>query len=87
MSGTIARDIARFIVDEVGWEGDPVRLTDDYPLIDSGVLDSIGLLTLVAHLEKKYGIAVEDIEIAPVNFGTLAGIDHYVTGKLGDDER
>jgi acyl carrier protein len=87
LSGTIARHIAQFIVEEVGWRGDPALLTDDFPIIDSEVLDSIGLLAVVAHLESKYGIAVEDIEIAPVNFGTLGGIDRYVTGKLGDDER
>jgi len=87
LSGTVARAIAQFIVDEVGWEGDSAQLTDDYPLIDSGVLDSIGLLTIVAHLESKYGIAVDDVEIVPTNFGTLGGIERYVAGKQRADER
>jgi acyl carrier protein len=83
LSGTVARDIAQFIVDKVGWTGDPAQLTDDHPLIDSGVLDSIGLLTVVAHLESTYGIAVDDVEIAPANFGTLGDLERYVAGKQG----
>jgi acyl carrier protein len=81
LSGNIARETAQFIVQEVGWEGDAADLTDDYPLIDAGVLDSLGLLTVVAHLESKYGIAVDDVEIGPVHFGTLSGIERYVTDK------
>ncbi|PCG84245.1 hypothetical protein CIB93_20595 [Streptomyces sp. WZ.A104] len=79
----MARETAQFIVKEVGWEGDAAELTDDYPLIDAGVLDSLGLLTVVAHLESRYGIVVDDVEIGPVHFGTLGGIEQYVTGKQG----
>lgn len=77
----VADRIRWFIAEDIGWEGDPGRLTDDLPLIDERVLDSIGILRMVTFLEKEYGIEVEDADVTPDRMGTLAGIDRYVQSK------
>ena len=70
-----------FIIDNLGWEGSADELTDDLPLIQAGVLDSLGILTLVEFLESNYGITIEDREIVPANLGSLASIEQYVKSK------
>ncbi|MGW1059908.1 acyl carrier protein [Micromonospora rubida] len=79
----IADRVRTFIVQDLDWAGDTDTLTEDFPLIDGKVLDSLGLLNMVSFLESEYGIDVDDTEITPTNFGTLGSIQRYVTGKHG----
>jgi len=47
-----------------------------------GLLDSFDLLTLVADLEKTYGVRIDGMDIVPENFLNLAAIEHLL-GKAG----
>jgi acyl carrier protein len=78
---SVADRVRRFIVDDLGWPGTADELTDDLPLIQAAVLDSLGILTLVEFLESNYSIAIEDGEIVPAHLGSLAGIERYVNSK------
>ncbi|KUL42764.1 acyl carrier protein [Streptomyces regalis] len=77
-----AEQVRKFIVEDLGWGGSPSELTDNLPLIEKGILDSLGLLSLVTHLENSLGIQVDDRDIVPENLGTLRTIDQYVARKL-----
>ena len=79
----VAERVRQFIIDDLGWEGTADQLTDDLPLIHEGVLDSLGILTLVTFLESAYGMEVEDSEILPANLGTIGNIERYVLAKKG----
>jgi acyl carrier protein len=79
----VAEQVRQFIIDDLGWEGTADQLTDDLPLIHEGVLDSLGILTLVTFLESAYGMEVEDSEILPANLGTIGNIERYVLAKKG----
>jgi acyl carrier protein len=79
-----ADQVRKFIVEDLGWHGSPADLTDDLPLIEKGILDSLGLLSLVTHLENTLGIQVDDRDIVPTNLGTLRSIEEYVARKLDD---
>jgi acyl carrier protein len=46
----------------------------DTPLLEQGLLDSLGLMKLVAFLERHYEIVVPDEEMTPSNFRTLTAI-------------
>jgi acyl carrier protein len=73
--------IRHFIVDDLGWRGDPSRLTDDYPLIDNDVIDSLGIFQTVTHLEEVEGIEVADQDLVPENFASIRAIASLVTSK------
>jgi acyl carrier protein len=76
----IEDNVRRFIVDELHWDGDG-RLTDDYPLIENHVVDSLGIFQIVSWLESEFGIEVLDEELVPEHFGTIAGIAGLVQSK------
>jgi acyl carrier protein len=80
MDGERIRD---FLIDELHWQGSRAELTDDLPLIENRVLDSMGLLRLVAWLEEAYGVEISDAEVVPANFGSIASIEHLLNGKTG----
>jgi len=50
------------------------------PLFESA-LDSTNVLSLVAHLEREFGIEIPDQEVVPSNFGTLELLALYVERK------
>lgn len=70
-----------FIVDELRWDGARDQLTDDYPLLDNGVVDSLGLFEIVQFLEAEYGIEIPDDELVPENFATLSAITKLAQDK------
>jgi len=74
-------DVRDFIVKELHWTGNPSDLTRDYPLIESHVLDSMGLLSLMSFLEEKFGVETAPEEFVPDNFGTLGRIAALIDKK------
>lgn len=50
----------------------------DESLLESGIIDSMGVLQLVAFLESTYGIKVEDDDLMPENFDTIAAITSFI---------
>jgi acyl carrier protein len=73
--------IRDFLIDELHWQGSRSELTDDLPLIENRVIDSMGLLRLVAWLEETFGTEIADEEVVPANFGTIASIEGLLQAK------
>ncbi|MCA9621351.1 MAG: acyl carrier protein [Myxococcales bacterium] len=62
---------------------DDVALAADTSLLDSGIVDSTGVLEIVAYLETEHGITVDDMEILPENLDSVAAIDAFLARKRG----
>jgi acyl carrier protein len=57
-------------------------LKDEESLLESGVVDSTGILELIAYLEEHFEVKVEDIEFRAENFDTIERITTFVARKL-----
>ncbi|MGH9185760.1 MAG: acyl carrier protein [Acidimicrobiales bacterium] len=77
---TTIDEIRDLIVTGLGWPGDRRALTADYPLIDNDVVDSLGIFEIVAFLESRYGVEVDDEDLVPENFETIAAIARLIDG-------
>jgi acyl carrier protein len=74
--------VRRFLADELGKDVSEVGDADS--LLESGILDSIAVMQLVAFLEKTYGIKVADEDLMPENFDTIAAVCAFVArGRAG----
>ncbi len=73
--------LREFFRDGLHWDERSQPLTDDLSLIDSGAVDSMGILMLATFLEERFAIEVRDEEIVPENFGSLAALTAYVERK------
>lgn len=78
---TIEQRIRTFIRDDLNKGKDVGELADDYPLIESQVIDSLGIFETVQFLEREFGVAVEDEDLLLENFGTIADIARLVGSK------
>jgi acyl carrier protein len=64
--------------------GDAEPLTDDaVSLLDNGIVDSVGVLEMVAWLEENHGLKVEDQELVPENFDSVERLTRFVERKNG----
>jgi len=54
---------------------------DDESFLRSGIIDSLGMLELVAFLEKEFDIKVHDAELVPANLDSLARVCAFVERK------
>ena len=61
--------------------GDQAAFTADDRLLENGIIDSLGLLDLVAFLERSFAIAVDDDDVSLDNFETVRSIAVFVAGK------
>ena len=78
------QDRVRQFILETYYVADPETVTDDVSLIDSGLIDSTGMLDLILFQEGEYGIRVADTETTPENLETISRIAAYVSRKQAE---
>jgi acyl carrier protein len=76
----IKRDIRTFVV-ETFLFGQDSGLTDETSFLEQGIVDSTGVLELVAHLERTYSIKVKDEELTPDNLDSINAIADFLAKK------
>jgi methoxymalonate biosynthesis acyl carrier protein len=59
------------------------EVSDDYPLIENGVLTSLQTVELVMFMEDRFGVLIEDEELNEENFGSIRAIAGLVASKTG----
>jgi acyl carrier protein len=78
----IAEQVESFIRQNFLYTRPDFDLAPDRSLLESGIIDSMGVLELVEFLQAEFGVTVSDAEITEENLGTLAGIGRLVEGKV-----
>ena len=73
--------IRRFIESDIAGPNNAGPVGVDSPLLESQILDSLGMFTLVGYLESEFGIEVADEELVPENFRTVRHIARLVEAK------
>ncbi|MBU0741347.1 acyl carrier protein [bacterium] len=61
---------------------DPLR-DDEMSLLDNGIMDSVGVMELVAFLEQDMGLSIDDSELVPENLDSIRNLVGFVTRKRG----
>ena len=74
-------DIRNFVVMTFLF-GDPIPLQDDASLMDSGIIDSTGILELITFMETTYHVTIENEEMIPENLDSVSRLARFLTRKL-----
>jgi|YNPBryunderm2012_1023409.scaffolds.fasta_scaffold00043_32 acyl carrier protein len=76
--------IRKFLISDLLQDNDISAISDDDSLIDSGIIDSHGIMTLIAYLEKEFKIKIGPEHLLPENFESLMAISNLVNNLLTD---
>jgi acyl carrier protein len=81
----IAQEIKEFVVSNFLFGQNGASLADDQSFLESGIIDSTGVLELVAFLEQQYKITVGDRELLPENLDSIQNVSRFVSRKLANE--
>ncbi|MGA7909534.1 MAG: acyl carrier protein [Candidatus Sulfotelmatobacter sp.] len=73
--------LREFILENLAHPKGVTSFTDDEPLMETGVIDSLGIFRLVSFLEDELGVRVSDEEINPETLKNLNAIEALVIRK------
>lgn len=73
--------IKGFIIETFLFDASDATLEDEVSLLDTGIIDSTGVLELVSFIEEEFGIEVKDEELVPENLDSLAKIAAFIEKK------
>ncbi len=60
------------------------KVDRDDSLVETGVIDSLGILELVDFVETRFDLRIPEDELLPENLDSIGNITRYLTQKLGD---
>ena len=75
-------EIRQFVVENFLFGQNDRQIDDDRSFLESGIIDSTGVLELIAFIEQKYGISVADEELVPSNLDSVQRVASFVDSKL-----
>jgi acyl carrier protein len=81
---SLAEELRRFIASELLFGHETIVIADDTDLFGQGLVDSLGLMRLVGHLEEQYRLSIADDDLVPDNFETIARLIEFVQRKRGE---
>ena len=81
MTESIKDSVRAFIVENFLFGDATQAPADDASLIENDVIDSTGVLELVAFVEERFGIAMADADIVPANLDSLDRIAAFVAAR------
>jgi acyl carrier protein len=78
-------ELRKFIQENFMFGLDDFQLSPDDSLIEKGLIDSSGVLELIAFLEQKYAITIEDSELVPENLDSINALTRFIERKTRTD--
>jgi acyl carrier protein len=79
------RKIRKFILTSFLFSDNELLLDDGDSLLERGILDSTGILELVAFLEEEFGATIADDELVPENLDSVSNILGYLERKVASE--
>ena len=75
-------EVRKYLIENLMTDGPAISLGDTTPLITGGLIDSIGMISLVRFIEGRFGIVFAPREIDAQRLDTLDEIERLVSKKL-----
>jgi acyl carrier protein len=75
-------ELRKFVTDNFMFGKPGKDVADDDSFLEQGIIDSTGVMELVAFLEQQYGIKLQDRDLIPDNLDSINGLARFVGSHL-----
>ncbi len=79
----VREEIRNYVLDNYLFTDDQSKLEDDNSFLETGILDSNGVMEIIFYLEDEYGVAISQEEMIPENLDSVSRIVKFVASKNG----
>jgi acyl carrier protein len=77
----IAARIREFIARDILFSPGAFPYDDDTSFLEQGIIDSLGVMELVGFVQKEFEFPVDQDDILPENFGSVASLTRFVAAR------
>lgn len=78
---SIETELRKYILDKLLFGRAEAELSGNASFLESGIIDSTGVLELVSFLEEQFQVKVEDEDLIPANLDSINAITRFVENK------
>jgi acyl carrier protein len=78
----VEQPIREFIANNLLYSTEGFTHADDVSFLQEGIIDSLGVVELVAFVQTHFGVSVDQQEVTPDNFDSIAKLSAFVRRKL-----
>ena len=78
----IAQSLRDYITQEIAYDRANWVLTNDFKLIEQGIIDSMGILRLISFIEEQFGLVLSPGDLMLENFATIDAMTAFITDRL-----
>ncbi|RLJ15817.1 acyl carrier protein [bacterium endosymbiont of Escarpia laminata] len=79
----VREEIRSYVLDNYLFTDDQSKLEDDNSFLETGILDSNGVMEIIFFLEDEYGVSISQEEMIPENLDSVSRIVQFVESKNG----
>jgi acyl carrier protein len=79
---SIAPAVRAFVISNFLFGQESVTVANGDSFLEGGIIDSTGVLELVAFLEQQFSISIADTELVPANLDSVDNAAAFVARKL-----
>ncbi len=77
----VQKQVREFIEENFMIGQDESELSNEESFLESGLIDSTGILEIVSFLEETFGFDVEDDEMIPDNLDSVKNLEEFINRK------
>jgi acyl carrier protein len=81
----IEGQIKNFVATQVLFTDGEFPYSDDISFLSEGIIDSLGVMELMAFVKTKFGVAVDQSEVTPDHFDSVTKLAAFIRKKKADE--
>lgn len=78
---SVEKSVRKYILENFLFTEDESELNSSDSFLDSGIIDSTGILEVISFLEEGFSIQVDDDEMIPENLDSVDNIASFINKK------
>lgn len=80
-AGAVRKKVREYVVENLLIGEDEAGFSDEQSFLETGLIDSTGILEVIFFLENEFDLEIDDEEMVPENLDSVANIGRFVLSK------
>ena len=83
----INQQLRDYIVENFLFGDTEIKFADNESFMEKGIIDSTGILELIAYIEENFNFRIQDEELIPENLDSISNIANFINRKVKEGSK